>query len=152
MVCVLSTYQRTFVCALALKQQALSSVLERPKRLMLTLQSKQSLVHFLRGPAHLHISTPQTSLDGCDADSLILALAIRPLTLQSHLIVYSSITDLWVEESKEEAEEEAVAPLRVKPSWHLVPRDTPGPEANDLVARSRTRARTRATKGLGLNL
>ena len=33
----------------------------------------------------------------------------------------SSFTDPWVEESKEEAEEEAVVPLNVKPSWHLVP-------------------------------
>ena len=65
---------------------------------------------------------------------------------------HSSITDPWVEESKGEAEKEAVAPLRMKPSWHLVPRDTPGPEANDLVARSHTRARTRVAQGLGLNL
>lgn len=48
----------------------------------------------------------------------------------------SSITNPWGSESENEAEEEVVDPQKVKHSWVLVPRDTPGPETRDTTARS----------------
>ena len=70
----------------------------------------------------------------------------------------TTITDPWASENGEdkdeeaEAEEEAIAPPKVKHGWRFVLRDSPGLETLDTMVRSRTRARTMVAQGSGSNV